>query len=101
MADLCKMVEVGLNENGNLFYDLFKDAAAHDQKKAARGTPGLQNPGSGAAGMAFPLPLAQVSLKSMDVQSCESNRQSEAEPRRACGARRYCFSTSGGKAYRD
>ena len=30
------MVDVGQDENGNLFYDLFADVAAHEQKKRAR-----------------------------------------------------------------
>ncbi len=31
-------------------FDIFSNADAHAEKKAARGTPGQQNPGSGAAG---------------------------------------------------
>lgn len=49
-VEMRAQVDVAEDAFGRLFYDLFPNAVEHAKKKAARGTPGRQNPSSGAAG---------------------------------------------------
>jgi hypothetical protein len=56
-APLRVMVDVGVDENGNLFYDLFKDAAAHEERKNARRSnlEPKSRPSAGAGGVSASL----------------------------------------------